>query len=182
MMWSRPRNVEVLPDVPLGGEGGVDARYGELFTKTPPADPTDHQLVTDPAERLLIFKDEVMHWLRCLDLLDWEVSFGEGATVDGDFIASTQYNPGGRQAVFLLSRGVTSKHYTVKALHESALHEVLELLLAEVEIAMKAEFGNEKDGMMFENYARHGVIHRLMNVLMGAERTGQAVGCGHGDD
>lgn len=179
MMWSRPRNVEVLPDVPLTGEGGVDARYGELFTKTP--DPTD-QLIADPAERLLIFKDAVMHWLRRLDLLDWEVSFGEGATVDGDFIASTQYNPGGRQAVFLLSRGVTSKHYTVKALHESALHEVLELLLAEVEIAMKAEFGNEKDGMMFENYARHGVIHRLMNVLMGAERTGQAVGCGHGDD
>lgn len=100
--------------------------------------------------------------LEQLGIGDWDISFIFEES--GDNLATCQTNWRARYAVLTLNK-VWMQEPTEDKIKETAYHEVLELLLDDIDYvyAVESLSGDDKSDAVAR--ARHAVIHRLMRVL-----------------
>lgn len=113
-------------------------------------------------EHFNYFKTYAEDLINQLGMSDWEVNFVFEES--GDNLASCQTNWRARYAVLTLNN-VWRQQPTQDSLKNTAYHEVLELLLDDIDYAYSVQSLSEGDRDTVVARARHAVIHRLMGVL-----------------
>lgn len=110
-----------------------------------------------------IFQNEAQALLAKLGITDWSIAWTFEECEDGNH-AECRVNRAARHCIFALSR-VWWKEPTECAIKDSAQHEVLELLLDDMEQIFWLESLSEDDKHHAIARARHAIIHRLQQVL-----------------
>lgn len=118
-----------------------------------------YQLGEEHFER---FKTWANNLLDELQMGDWDVNFVFEES--GDNLATCQTNWRARYATLTLNK-VWAQEPTEKTIKDTAYHEVLELLLDDIDYVYSVESLSEDDKLDAVARARHAVIHRLMGVL-----------------
>jgi hypothetical protein len=113
-----------------------------------------------------IFKEEARFWIDVFGLSSWDVDF---AHIDEDegYSASCMYWSTARYAVLNLAQTMVTKNVRLAEDRENeirrfAFHEVVELLLSEVDDIMKSRTGITSENI---ETASHRVIKTLENVI-----------------
>mgnify|MGYP001579902499 CR=1 FL=1 len=102
-----------------------------------------------------MFKQHCLKWQRELSLMDWKIYFQHKKL--GDRYANTAWNIQGKNATISLALEVPADHQL--HIEDSALHEMLHILLASV----------VRDSMAHDSLverAEHEIIHRLIPLLI----------------
>ena len=102
------------------------------------------------------FIKEFEKWIVKLGLIDWEIEYFTEDLGDNDACCSANYDA--RMAHIGINNEIDT---TTIYLKKCAVHEALELLMAEVNWLMKSRFIAEED----INPARHKVINTLTRIL-----------------
>lgn len=114
----------------------------------------------------MIFKDEAGRWLEKFGLTDWSVTFCH-ESLDPPRWSQVRYNLVAKQAVISLNTEVDDsdvpqeKEELELEIRKCAFHEVVHLLLAELDVIARSR---EYDEDWLE-LALHSCIHRLENVV-----------------
>lgn len=114
-------------------------------------------------EHFDIFQRHANVLIDKLGLADWTISFAFEDLVDN--LAECRVNRPARKAELALSLvwGLEPTEYNLK---DSAYHEVLELLLDDMEYILYVKSLDEDDRAGAIARARHAIIHRLLKILM----------------
>lgn len=118
-----------------------------------------YQLGEEHFER---FKTRANNLLDKLRIGDWDIIFVFEEL--GDNLATCQTDWRARYATLALNK-VWAQEPTEEAIKDTAYHEVLELLLDDIDYAYSVQSLSEADRDTAVARARHAVIHRLMRVL-----------------
>lgn len=115
---------------------------------------------------LAIFRREVEKWIAIFGLLDWEVHFIRDDI--GDKRAQLRTNTYNRNCVFVLCSEWTDAICPLNSaqIRYIARHEVLELLLADLDYAATCRYVQPEE----IETARHVVIGYLMNYIDAKEK------------
>lgn len=109
------------------------------------------------------FKSCATELINKLGLFDWHISF-EMSELDGD-IAQCRMNRTGKQASLVLNSVYYDREPTEENIRQHAYHEVLELLLDDVEAPCWITSLSDEDKQDAVNKGRHSVIYRLLRLL-----------------
>lgn len=109
------------------------------------------------------FREEAEALLERLGITDWSVEWVLDECEDGNH-AECRVNRAARRCILALST-VWYSEPTEDAVRESARHEVLELLLDDMEQIFWLESLSEDDKHHAISRARHAIIHRLEKLL-----------------
>ena len=108
-----------------------------------------------------VFKAGVLRWVEVFGLNDWDVRVMMriyDRMVDQDWMAQCDANVSGMKATISIGSLLPDDLINEKSLRDSAHHEVLELLLIELDPG--------------KDHERHQVINRLIKVLLdGRDKT-----------
>lgn len=110
-----------------------------------------------------LFQNEAQVLLAKLGITDWSIAWAFEESKDGNH-AECRVNRVARHCELALS-SVWWHEPTDDAIKESAQHEVLELLLDDMEQIFWLESLSEDDKHHAIARARHAIIHRLQQVL-----------------
>lgn len=110
-----------------------------------------------------LFKSHAEELINRLGLFDWRISF-EMLELDGD-IAQCRINRTGKKASLVLSSVLYDTEPTDEKIKETAYHEVLELLMDDIEAPCWIASLSDEDKQNAINKGRHTVIYRLLRVL-----------------
>ena len=113
-------------------------------------------------EQFDLFCSECNKWIDEYGLYDWEILFAH-TELDNHVQASIEWDYSARLVTFSLNTDVSIEETTDDSIIKSAHHEVLELLLVDLEVMCSAYNRNEQEKLQFITSTRHSVIHRLMN-------------------
>ena len=116
-------------------------------------------------ERFSLFIQEVDSWLQRFGIFDWDI--GYELTAIGQAEASTSFCSEAHAAKFTLNSNPTEDN-DADDVKRSALHEVLELVLADLSTAYRRAYETEDEKHDAVEQARHAVIHRIQHALGGA--------------
>ncbi len=113
------------------------------------------------------YKTRVAYWMKKLDLGRWDIEVVQDhVKLNGSLLRGfCSYDISARNAVIGLGEDWGGDKINHKALNSTALHEVLELALAEL---MQQIYSRSVD----ENQVtadKHSLIHEIMHVLLGPE-------------
>jgi len=112
----------------------------------------------------IFFQNKVKFWIKRLGLTDWQVYFEFEKLEENDF-AQIKWNYKGSKATMYLNqewRNVPKFLNKEHQLEQTALHEVLHLLLARLNA-----WANDRKWDELEYEAEeHRVIHQIMQVLL----------------
>ncbi|MBD5585791.1 MAG: hypothetical protein HDQ88_11975 [Clostridia bacterium] len=111
-----------------------------------------------------IFKLNAREMINKLGLSDWHITFDIQELSDGD-LAQCHINRVAKKARLVLNSVFYDVEPTDEKLMESAYHEVLELLLDDIEAPCWIESLSVEDRQKALNSGRHTVINRLLRVL-----------------
>jgi len=108
-----------------------------------------------------IFKREVEKWVKVLGLTDWYLDI-EWENLDEETFAQCLLNYNGQSAIISLNKESCQVKINTNVIKEAAVHEVLELLLADLGALLEArDFSPDS----YEK-STHKVINRLAKVLV----------------
>jgi hypothetical protein len=119
-------------------------------------------------EHYRYFVNRVQHWIERFGLVEYERSqthldTGQRPDLDENVTAAIDVDIEGRVAHFMLCRNWGADPTTKKNLDRAALHEVLHLLISELEdVLIKIRDKREM------TKAEHALIRRLENFILGA--------------
>lgn len=118
-----------------------------------------------PERAFEVYKEEVHKWIGRLGLSEWDyrIKQTEIDEEDEDYLSWVTYNTSTRKASFWLpTTWPPESDATIENVRGSAIHEVLELLLADLrEAATQEKIATNSE---VHKYA-HAIIHRLTNIF-----------------
>lgn len=116
-------------------------------------------------EHYEFFKAAVRKEIERFHIYEWEIHLDHRALEDDDSAAVCSANYNGKVATITLNKDWGEADVTEDELRNTAMHEVLELLLAPMHILAKhSEFGSSQKDLLL-THEGHTLIHRLINCI-----------------
>ncbi|MBD5585804.1 MAG: hypothetical protein HDQ88_12040 [Clostridia bacterium] len=112
-----------------------------------------------------VFAQYVDYYMNLLRMYDWRYEIA-CVPLGCCRYSQVRFNIPQRLAVFVLNRELPTQHTTLSHMRETALHEVLHLMLDEHEWACSAFSDEDTRGVLADN-AQHSIINRLVPLLLG---------------
>lgn len=113
------------------------------------------------AKNFNYFSDRVYHWQRELGLTEWEINCEHSCGDIPNAMASVTFNVADRCAMVYLPTEWTDRKVNQYELDRAAIHECLELILADIHEDLCRELNNDKISKLL-----HPVIRRIENLLL----------------
>jgi len=111
-------------------------------------------------KHLELYKKEVLKWMTRFKIGGWDVNFDFDEENDG--VANTTWNLEGRVCAFRIARDWEKDPLTNKTIKETALHEVLHLILARIMSLSTARYMRKTE--LIE--AQEEATNTLMNYIL----------------
>ncbi|WP_304736509.1 hypothetical protein [uncultured Desulfovibrio sp.] len=125
---------------------------------------TEEKFLTT-ADDFELFRSHCKRFIAEFGLFDWNVEFIHGQL--DDVLAECRTQDYGKRCYLVLSKDWDGQEITSARIERTAFHEVLHLLLADIDsIAMRADMSHQSKTMELSR-AYHAVIQRLGNARFG---------------
>lgn len=115
-------------------------------------------------ERFSAFMDEAEKWISKFGLFDWSINYDFSDI--GEDSARTRYCAESHVAYLILNSNPPEPSDEADV-RKSALHEVIELAIADYSTVYRRHFETSSDRTDAIDQARHALVHRLQRVIEG---------------